>query len=62
MAAELGPAEELGQPVGVTLYAYRLELDGPSLRKMKASEATDPAAQPTTATTADGKPTKGAKK
>jgi hypothetical protein len=42
--------------------AYRLELDGPSMRKMKASEATDPAVQPTTATAADGKPTRGAKK
>ena len=41
--------------------AYRLELDGPSMRKLKASEATDPAAaardEPPAA---DAKPAKGA--
>ena len=42
--------------------AYRLELDGPSMRKIKASEATDPAASPVATTAADGKPPKGAKK
>lgn len=41
--------------------AYRLELDGPSMRKIKAGETTDPAAQSATADAADGKP-KGAKK
>jgi hypothetical protein len=40
--------------------AYRLELDGPSMRKIKAVEAIEPPAQPTTA--ADGKAWKGAKK
>jgi DNA replication protein DnaC len=40
--------------------AYRLELDGPSMRKIKAAEAIEPPAQPTTA--ADGKASKGAKK
>ena len=42
--------------------AYRLDLDGPSMRKIKASEATEPAAPPAATTAADGKPTKGAKK
>jgi DNA replication protein DnaC len=42
--------------------AYRLELDGPSMRKIKASEATDPAVPPAAATAADGKPFKGARK
>jgi DNA replication protein DnaC len=41
--------------------AYRLELDGPSMRKIKA-EATEPAAQPTETTASDDKPPKGAKK
>ncbi|HEU0149875.1 MAG TPA: IS21-like element helper ATPase IstB [Bradyrhizobium sp.] len=42
--------------------AYRLELDGPSMRKIKASEATEPAApQPAMTTAPDSKP-KGAKK
>jgi DNA replication protein DnaC len=40
--------------------AYRLELDGPSMRKIKAAEAIEPPAQPATA--ADGKAWKGAKK
>ena len=35
--------------------AYRLELDGQSMRKIKATEAIEP-------TAADGKPSKGAKK
>src|ERR1700739_992898 len=39
--------------------AYRLELDRPSMRKLKASETPEPPARPTTE--ADGKP-KGAKK
>ena len=42
--------------------AYRLELDGPSMRKIKAGEAPDPEAQPAAAIVADGKPPKGAKK
>src|SRR5207248_8944607 len=42
--------------------AYRLELDGPSMRKIKASEATEPLAPPAATTAADGKPPKGAKK
>jgi DNA replication protein DnaC len=41
--------------------AYRLELDGPSMRKIKAGEATEALASPA-ATAADGKPLKGAKK
>jgi DNA replication protein DnaC len=36
--------------------AYRLELDGPSMRKIKAAEATEPT------TAADSKSLKGAKK
>jgi DNA replication protein DnaC len=40
--------------------AYRLELDGPSMRKIKAAEAIEPPAQPATA--ADAKAWKGAKK
>jgi DNA replication protein DnaC len=42
--------------------AYRLELDGPSMRKIKAGEPTEPAATSATAHTADSKPPKGAKK
>ena len=42
--------------------AYRLELDGPSMRKIKASEATEPAASPVAALAADSKPAKGVKK
>ena len=42
--------------------AYRLELDGPSMRKLKASEATDAPASPVATTASDGKPPKGAKK
>ncbi|MEY9590825.1 hypothetical protein ABIA06_003116 [Bradyrhizobium yuanmingense] len=38
--------------------AYRLELDGPSMLKIKAAEAIVPPAQPATA--ADGKAWKGA--
>ena len=40
--------------------AYRLELDGPSMRKIKAGEATEAQAAATIA--ADGKPSKEAKK
>src|ERR1700747_1810618 len=36
--------------------AYRLELDGPSMRKIKASEATEPTAPPATTTARDTKP------
>ena len=42
--------------------AYRLELDGPSMRKIKAAEASEPTASPATTTAADAKPPKGAKK
>jgi DNA replication protein DnaC len=42
--------------------AYRLELDGPSMRKLTASEAPAAPAAPVTASAADGKPSKGAKK
>jgi DNA replication protein DnaC len=42
--------------------AYRLELDGPSMRKIKASEETVPTSSPVTPSAADGKPTKAAKK
>ena len=41
--------------------AYRLELDGPSMRKLKAGEATEPP-PPMATIAADGKPLKGAKK
>ena len=42
--------------------AYRLELDGPSMRKIKAAEATALPAPAAATNTADGKPPKGAKK
>jgi DNA replication protein DnaC len=42
--------------------AYRLELDGPSMRKIKASEDVSPASSPVPATAGDSKTTKGAKK
>ena len=42
--------------------AFRLELDGPSMRKLKAGEATEPTTSPATTTVVDGKPLKGAKK
>jgi len=43
--------------------AYRLELDGPSMRKLKAGEVTEPTTSPATTTAVDGKPPlKGAKK
>ena len=42
--------------------SYRLELDGPSMRKIKAAEAIELPAQPATPTAADGSPSKGAKK
>jgi DNA replication protein DnaC len=41
--------------------AYRLELDGPSMRKLRSGEATEPT-PPVSTTAADGKPPKGAKK
>lgn len=41
--------------------AYRLELDGPSMRKLKANDETNSAA-PVASTAADGKSIKGAKK
>src|ERR1700739_2334261 len=42
--------------------AYRLELDGPSMRKIKASEATEAAGPPRAAPAGDSKPAKGVKK
>ena len=42
--------------------AYRLELDGPSMRKIKACEQIEPPAPSATTTAADGKPSKRAKK
>ena len=42
--------------------AYRLELDGPSMRKIKASEEAVSTSSPVPTPAADGKPTKGAKK
>lgn len=42
--------------------AYRLELDGPSMRKLKAAEAADTAAPAGATAAADCKPPKGAKK
>jgi DNA replication protein DnaC len=42
--------------------AYRLELDGPSMRKIKAAEASEPTPSPATTAAADTKPPKGAKK
>lgn len=42
--------------------SYRLELDGPSMRKIKANETTDPAQQLAVTAAADSKSSKGAKK
>jgi hypothetical protein len=42
--------------------AYRLELDGPTMRKIKAAEASEPTPSPATTAAADTKPPKGAKK
>ena len=42
--------------------AFRLELDGPSMRKLKAGEATEPTTSPATTTIVEGKPLKGANK
>jgi DNA replication protein DnaC len=42
--------------------AYRLDLDGPSMRKIKAAEATEPTAPAAATTAANGKVAKGAKK
>jgi DNA replication protein DnaC len=42
--------------------AFRLELDGPSMRKLKAGDATELTTSPATTTAVDGKPLKGAKK
>ena len=42
--------------------AYRLELDGPSMRKLKAGDAADPTTSPASTTAADGNPSKGVKK
>ena len=60
---------ELGEPTlgdaildRIVHNAYRLELDGPSMRKLTASEAPAAPAAPVTASAADGKPSKGAKK
>ena len=41
--------------------AYRLELDGPSMRKLKATEEIEPSAQSATVA-ANGMSSKGAKK
>jgi DNA replication protein DnaC len=42
--------------------AYRLALDGPSMRKLKTAEATEPPALPAATAAADGRSPKGAKK
>jgi hypothetical protein len=42
--------------------AHRLDLDGPSMRKIKAAEATEPTAPAAATTAANGKLAKGAKK
>jgi DNA replication protein DnaC len=42
--------------------AYRLELDGPSMRKIKASEETNAISSPLATAAADAKSTRGAKK
>ena len=53
----------LGDPIldRIVHNAYRLELDGPSMRKIKAAEAIEPAAQSAPTTAVDDKP-KGGKK
>jgi hypothetical protein len=42
--------------------AYRLELDGLSMRKLKATEEIDPSAQSAATIATEGKSSKGAKK
>jgi DNA replication protein DnaC len=42
--------------------AYRLELDGPSMRKLKAGEATELLARAVATTSAEGTPARGTKK
>ncbi len=42
--------------------AYRLELDGPSMRKIKAGEETNSTSSPVATAAADGKSSKGTKK
>jgi len=42
--------------------AYRLELDGPSMRKIKANQPTEPSPVPAVTITADARPGKGTKK
>ena len=42
--------------------AYRLELDGPSMRKLKAGEATEPPARAVATTSAESTPARGTKK
>jgi len=42
--------------------AYRLELDGPSMRKIKASQPTEPSPATAVTITADARPGKGTKK
>jgi hypothetical protein len=41
----------------IVYNAYRLELDGPSMRKIKASEESVSISSPVATTAADGKPT-----
>jgi hypothetical protein len=59
-----GAAPTLGDAIldRIVHNAYRLKLDGPSMRKIKAAETSEPAASPTTTAAADAKPPKGAKK
>src|SRR5262245_60120763 len=42
--------------------AYRLDLDGPSMRKLKAGQATRPPAPPVAKNTADRQPLQGVRK
>jgi len=42
--------------------AYRLELDGPSMRKLKAGDATEPPARAVATTSAESTPARGTKK
>jgi DNA replication protein DnaC len=46
----------------IAYNAYRLELDGPSMRKLKASQEIESSVQPVATVAADGKSSKGAKK
>ena len=62
LSCSASPLSAMRYWIRIVHNAYRLELDGPSMRKIKAAEAIEPPAQSATPTAADGKSSKGAKK